>query len=1221
LGDATVSPAAAAAPTLRGSGVLPDLNVAATADATLLGQLQNFAALPAASDWAGLRADAAAILLRWAGADAVQATPLGDGGVTADQLAALEAYFGRELAPRDPGGAPDVRPAAQLDQLWDSVVTQAAIRLAVQGPWASVLGDVDYDPAANQFRSPAPDSLAQAMADALDALPADPVAADAAWSETWGPALRALSDALRRQDGTPVRSDYVVQSLARADQLSPNPLSLATLVAGLGLEDVAIGGVGADALSRAAGSRDVQTFVGGAGDDTLTGGAGQDVYVFAGAWGEDRILDAETAVSGDRLRFADRTASELSFSRAGDDLIVTTTDGANRVAVVDHFAAPLSTGVVNGRQPAQGVEEVQFADGVVWSQGQVAAAVGRGSAAAELITGSKREDILEGMGGDDTLRGGDGGDIYVYTAGDGADRIEDLRTDLFLKAADALMLFGISPEDLSLSRSENGAGDDIILSFADGGSLTLVDQAAYDPISYGDYDLDARIEAILFDGPTWTWGDLQQEVIADYATEGDDLVTGFGTPDLFEASAGDDTLRGLDGGDTYRIEADAGRDRIEDGSRYVDPPMASLIGVDWKTADVVAFADGIAVADVAFHRDGPAPDLRVSIGETADALTVAGQFAGQRLDLLGILGIAWFDRIERFEFADGSVLTWEDVLADVTTGGDGDDALYGAYYRDTLDGKAGDDTLSGGDDGDLYLFGRGYGQDLIEDAQTNVLTATEDVVRFGAGVSVADVAFGRAGRSLDLTVALDGGTADLLTIRDQYQVLETGVFQAQAFDRIERFEWADGTSKSWGEVAQAVIDASATAGDDLVVGTHFDDSLAGGAGADTLEGGNGSDVYAWGSGDGDDRILDHWSNVLADNRDRLDFIGLNAADLSFTRAGTGGADLVATNTATGEALTIEGQFAYGPLANVRTYEIERFGFADGSDWTAADLRAEMLTRAATAGDDLIEGFQFSDRLSGGSGNDTLRGGDGSDVYVVEANFGQDRIEESWSFAGYGETDRIEFGAGLAATDITLAKSGDDLVIGFAGRTDTLALVGQFAASGYAGALTDIEILAFADGTQWRADRIASETLAQATTAGDDLIEGFFTADRIDGGAGDDTLRGGTGGDSYLFGAGSGQDRIEEAVQDHLALDGPDRILFEAGLTLADVAFARVGDDMVVSLTASADTLTIAGHYASANNRVELFEFADGTVLTALEATGEAIASAATPGDDLITGGN
>ncbi len=1214
LGDAAVSPDAAALPGLRGVGTAPDLRVAMTADAALRGRVEAFAALPETTGWSTLRAEAEAILIAWTNADGIAPDPLGASGIAARQLAAFETLAGAPLAARDATGAPRPSASQALADGWADVVAQTALRLAAQGPWADALSAAAFDLDADRFSAAAPDALARTAEAFLLFTPNDAAAAEALWRSDYGPALAALAQTMKRADGVSVRDDFLIQSLVLASDRAAPPVPLAALLEGAGVEGARLGGDGADALARLDGGPWLQTFVGGAGDDTLTGGKGQDVYVFSGAWGADRVADGETVQTGARLRFADRTADELVFERQGVDLVVRVADGADQVTVANQFAAPsTATGAI---PPLPGVEEIHFADGEIWQTGDLLWAVGTGSDAGEVIAGSGREDLIEGGRGDDTLRGGDSGDVYFYRLGDGDDRIEDVRTNALLRSGDMLALDQLLPSDVTVSR--DGDSDDIVLTLSDGARITLVGQADYGPISYGDFDLDRRIEAIVFNGLSWGWTDLQQAAIAAAASDGAEMVYGYGTPDRFDASAGDDTLRGLDGGDAYHFGIGSGRDVIDDGARFVNPPFSSLIGVDWRRADQVVFGEGIAPEDVSFDRDGPAPDLTIRIAGADDVLTVRGQFKGSKLDLFGLFDIAWFDRIEQFVFADGAVIDWRAVLADVTTGDDGDNALWGAYSRDTLDGKAGDDTLSGGDEGDLYLFDVGYGRDVIEDDQRNVLTQTPDTVRFGPGVSVADTVFARAGRSKDLTITL-AGTDDRLTITDQYKVLETGVFLAQAFDQIERFEWADGSVKDWSALAQEIIDAAGGAGDDLIVGTHFDDTLAGRGGADTLEGESGSDLYLWGAGDGDDRVVDEWTNVLANTDDRIRFEGLATTDVSFSRAGTQGRDLVVTIDATGETLTVQDQFDYGVLPNVRTYEVETFAFADAV-WSVADLRRAMLAREATAGDDLITGFHVGDRLAGGAGDDTLRGGDGSDVYVFAPGFGQDVIEESRAFVSYAEADRIEFAAGLDADALRLSRSGADLLIGFDDAPDQITVRGQFENASYLGAWSDIESIVFADGATLTSDAIAARLLAEAATPGDDLITGFFTADVLDGGAGDDTLRGSTGGDSYRFGLGSGRDRIEENVQDHLFLDGPDSVVFGAGVALSDAIFARIGDDMVITLAGGADALTIAGHYADAKNRVERFVFDDGTVLTALEATGEAIAAATTAGDDRILGG-
>jgi Ca2+-binding RTX toxin-like protein len=52
---------------------------------------------------------------------------------------------------------------------------------------------------------------------------------------------------------------------------------------------------------------------------------------------------------------------------------------------------------------------------------------------------------------------------------------------------------------------------------------------------------------------------------------------------------------------------------------------------------------------------------------------------------------------------------------DLVLGGDGNDRLYGDNGVDTLNGGAGDDTLSGGNGHDTFVFGFGFGHDVITD--------------------------------------------------------------------------------------------------------------------------------------------------------------------------------------------------------------------------------------------------------------------------------------------------------------------------------------------------------------------------------------------------------------------------------------------------------------------------------------------------------------------------
>jgi Ca2+-binding RTX toxin-like protein len=1218
LGDTTVSEAAAALANLKGYGQVTDLAVAMTNDATLLNQVAAYDALSVSTSWADLKASADDILACWAGVDGVAPLTMGDGAFDRQKLAFLEQYFGTPMTPRDAGGNPSEHNLDELISSYDDVRDKAALRLALQGPLAELFPGITYDLASDRFKATSPDSLVDAYHSAIGQLSQDPQTALAQWNTNWGPLMAELGDNLDRADHMNVKTDYAVSSLVAALDDTSSPLTLSQLVDGLGLSGVVVGTDGNDTLSRDTGTG-LKVYVGGAGNDAINGGSGQDVYVYGRDFGQDVINDSEKLESGDRLRLALYNPEDVTISRNGVDLVVAVKGKNDSITVKGQFNTPGFSYFGGQITPDYGVEEIQFADGTIYEAGDIAAAVGLGTDGNDTLTGTNTPDELEGLKGNDLLQGGGGGDTYYFTRGDGQDTIQDVMDNPLNTGSDLLVLMGISPADLILSR--DGAGTDLTIGIAGSDdTITIKDQFAYNTLGYYTHlAMDSRIEGMLFsEGGGWDWLALQDATINAYTTSGNDVTYGFGTDDQFFASAGNDTLSGLDGGDTYRFGLGSGQDTIHDKSTIVNSGLLGLVGAsNWGANDTLIFGQGISAGDVTFTRQGANPDLLISLKDAPDTLTIQGQFQGNKTDLFGFFEDSWFDRVEMFQFADGTTLTWQDVAETVTKGTAGDDNLYGILYADTLDGKAGNDFLSGGDDSDTYLFGRGYGQDTIDDNQQSPLVASRDTVQFGEGIGISDIAFTRDGRSNDLLISILGST-DTLTLKDQYVVTETGPFGTQAFHQIEQFVWADGTVRNWSDISREVLAAAKTEGDDLIVGTHFEDVMDGGAGNDRLEGGSGGDTYLFDHGYGNDVIDDVWTTALASGEDKVVFgSGILASDIHIERSATSSNDAVLTIAGSQDSLTLEGQFGYTTL-NSWPNTIERFEFADGTAWTNADLKAQYILQHQTAGDDTLEGFETNDVIVGGAGNDILRGGDGSDTYRFDAGFGTDVIQENaYLCPWYGENDRVEFGAGIQSTATLLGRNGDDLILSFDGSADSLTIQGQFGHEAWFPSFRDIETFSFTDGTAWTDAEIRQMVLDASQTAGDDTITGYYTADVIDGGAGNDTLKGLGGGDIYIFGKGSGQDVIEESAETYE--DQPDTISFLPNTVLSEVSFQRLANDLKIAVAGVADTLTVKNQFGSSSNAVELFKFSDGSTLTAAQVAAGIFQAQSTSGNDTITG--
>ncbi len=166
-----------------------------------------------------------------------------------------------------------------------------------------------------------------------------------------------------------------------------------------------------------------------------------------------------------------------------------------------------------------------------------------------------------------------------------------------------------------------------------------------------------------------------------------------------------------------------------------------------------------------------------------------------------------------------------------------------------------------------------------------------------------------------------------------------------------------------------------------------------------------------------------------------------------------------------------------------------------------------IAQQQTAGDDLIEGFRYSDTIIGGAGNDILRGGDGSDTYRFSSGFGNDLLQEAVRYISYDDNDIVIFDSTISRDNIRLSRGvGDDLVISFSNNSDQITIQNQFKLSLYF-RWHDIETFQFSDGTSLDDAQVRSILINQATTSGNDSITGFAFAEIFNSSLGNDTLVG------------------------------------------------------------------------------------------------------------------
>ena len=911
------------------------------------------------------------------------------------------------------------------------------------------------------------------------------------------------------------------------------------------------------------------TLRGGLGNDYLSGGNENDLYIYNLGDGNDIIEDNQhNILSGgtDRLQLNGIGLEEVELRRGTDlsDLEILMPDGAvltlkgqfdvvdaliwtayfDRIEYIDFIASDGSMTTINAEEIMDRLIDSAQTGG------------------NDTVYGFHRDDTIEGGAGNDFLKGFQGSDTYIYNIGDGQDTIQDRNSDVLSGNEDVVQFgAGIGPSDIRVTHPTSDL-DDILIEFTGfDGSITLSGQATYHVLSYRP----DKIEQFSFeDGTIWTDSDLRARSLIDMKTSGNDVIYGYFSADILDGGAGNDYLAGGDGDDTYLFGEGYGHDTISESLKYIT----------YSNQDSVQFVGSVTTDDVTWSRGINPDELVITLTATGETLTILEQ---GRTAQLG----PWWD-IEEFHFTDGTVWTdqqaYDALLKSEVT--DGDDLLSGFRTQDILESGLGNDILHGGGASDTYVFSRGDGQDTIEDNGSG--DADQLLVH---GYMPAEVSLSRP--DYDTLVIDFSGTTDRITI--------LGTLNGSSTDEIEAIVFDDGTVWTMEDVRTTLLQQDSSSADDSITGFSVDDTLQGELGNDTINGMDGSDTYVFAKGDGQDTIEDNgW-----DDTDRLVITGYTPGEVSIARPTS--SDLELTFSGTSDRITILGYH------DGRQDLIEEIVFDDGTVWFEADIRQMLIAQAQTDGADTLNGFANNDTLEGGLGNDTVSGGTGDDIYVFNAGDGEDVIEDN----GWEDIDRLLINGHAPADIIFTAVANYTLEITFTGSSDKITLVNTLNED----KADTIEEIAFSDGTVLTMDFVRAAVVSGAATDGDDTIAGFATDDSLAGGLGNDVLTGGSGDDDYVFNAGDGDDTIEDN-----GWEDTDRLIIH-GHAVADTTYDETADgDLVITFAASSDRITLVNSVnGDKSDTVEEVVFDDGTVLTIAEIRTILLAGRGTDGDDVIEG--
>jgi Ca2+-binding RTX toxin-like protein len=798
--------------------------------------------------------------------------------------------------------------------------------------------------------------------------------------------------------------------------------------------------VGTDKDETISGGGGNNSFAGGPGSDVLVGHAGTDIYIYNAGDGHDMIWDGSPhwmPSGGDRLRFGtgiDPSHLVLERDRADSgNLRISFTNRDGSILIDDQFSWT--------------IEYFDFA-GTGWDLAAIVAETLRQSQSglADLVHGTPWNDVIDGGAGDDTvygghgddritggagndeLRGFTGADTYVYNPGDGHDRIWDGSPHWGQSWQDRLLFGeGIDPSHLVLERDLIDTGN-LRISFTNREGSILIDNQFGDNIDIFEF----------FGGFQWNWQTIVAKTIAASVSAGGDIVYGTGDANLIEAGAGDDQvfashgddtivggtgddeLQGYTGTDIYIYNPGDGDDRIWDGSPH------------WGQSgeDRLRFGEGIAPSDLVLERDpANANNLRITFTNRAGSILILNQF-NDRIEYFDFFGQPSWDyaAILSRVVASAAVQIVGTAADDTLTGTAASEAILGDWGNDTLAGGAGSDRLEGGHGDDTYIFNRGDGFDYIFEL------GGSDTLRFGAGIAASDIRLSLRGEDDVYGVVFSIlGTGDEVYVRE-FNLVDWGV------DRGLKVAFANDPGWDEAEVRRRLYEQVRTDGDDIINGSSFSDDVKGGAGddilkglgsADRLEGGTGNDrleggwgddTYIFNRGDGADVVYEIGGNdILRFGAD----IRPSDIVLSF-RGAEDGFGVVFGIAGTPDRITV---VEFNRTESDVDRDFNRIEFADGTFWTADQVRSRMFAAAWTAGDDTVFGSGYADTLVGGGGDDTLYGNRGNDT--LEGGKGADRLE------GGGGDDRYVFHRGdghdviFDASDYYYVSSASDSL--FSGR--------------------------------------------------------------------------------------------------------------------------------------------------------------------------------------------
>tara|TARA_R110001599_G_scaffold353823_1_gene599174 strand:- start:50524 stop:56700 length:6177 start_codon:yes stop_codon:yes gene_type:complete len=807
-----------------------------------------------------------------------------------------------------------------------------------------------------------------------------------------------------------------------------------------------------------------------------------------------------------------------------------------------------------------------------------------GNGGADFVGGGEYVDKIAGGAGSDHLLGGTGSD-FISGGTEGDDIFGDSALGRHLVAdTDGQLreVFDIAFADGADSVGQYndvihaGEGDDRV--WGELGDDEIHGEAGAD-ILIGDRDSDTSYAGIDLQAYADTSAELDAELHGNdrlYGGEGGDLLLGLGGDDLLSGGTGADQLLGGAGNDTYSRRAGDGLDYIEDTE---GTHTLLFSGISLSEVQVIFQGDQVRVgtgsgSEGFFFSKSEWDNTQIALN-TPDAV-----IERSRLDYL------------YFDTAGSLLLT-----------------VYGS--EDLVESDRDELFIVDSSDPDKPKIVVASGVDEVEIEALADGGAKMRVINGSVFELLLELTDLQLATGLDFLELADGPIMSLIGFSGD-------IVGTPGNDRIIGSSGADTLRGAGGS---DLIEGRG--GNDELVGGTGSDILRGESGDDTLIGGNNGDYLDGGKGN-DDLVSDSGDTLYFDANDGQD--RLTGPELGFLAFGAAvdPDDVVLNYTGTSDSTY---RIEYGGGSTVTSSGTTRSYWLKG---VSVDGVGIPLVHRSDLTDGTFLDTRWNDVFDTGSGNDTIFiNGWGDDVIQLDVGDGQDTVSIDNNF--YPEVmGEIQFGADIDLSALSFAFNNGRATISYGG-SDQILLDPESVFSGWNNALSHFTLVSEAD-PGWIPE-IRAESLGG-------ILVGTYGTDHLINsnngiiipGYGDDTIQGGAGSDwiflndvyigtqenigqkeiwggggnelvltplhqgmTFHYNRGDGLDTIKydwSYSSEHPYTIGPDfehntvvfqsggsdTLEFGAGITLGDLRFLRVGNQLNISLSGDAGGIILEDYF-------------------------------------------